>query len=133
MIDTVVPRFANLSDQIWVKAVLHNTSGASGEFEVALTLNETPRFNNAGPGPKLTGGLPVEAIEVLGITAEMSRAQRVAWDELQNELTALSDRGKRLIATQSGHVIQLDQPQLVIDAVADMVAELRTAELSGGK
>jgi len=30
-------------------------------------------------------------------------------------------------------VIQLDQPQLVIDAVADMIAELRVAQLHGGE
>jgi hypothetical protein len=30
-------------------------------------------------------------------------------------------------------VIQLDQPQLVVDAVADMVAELRAPEMSGGE
>ena len=105
----------------------------SQSFTAELLDPEPPAKLGDLPLTVLSQGNEPEAIEVLGITAEMSRAQRVAWDELQNELTALSDRGKRLIATQSGHVIQLDQPQLVIDAVADMVAELRTAELGGGK
>ncbi len=108
---------------------------------LAESQSFTAELRDTAPPAKL-GDLPLtvlsqgnepEAIEVLGITAEMSRAQRVAWDELQNELTALSARGQRRIARHSGHVIQLDQPQLVVDAVADMVAELRAPEMSGGE
>jgi pimeloyl-ACP methyl ester carboxylesterase len=47
-----------------------------------------------------------------------------AWDvsqELQSELAALSSEGKLIIAEQSGHTIQIDQPDLVIDAVREIV------------
>ncbi len=50
------------------------------------------------------------------------------WEELlaeQSELTALSSESKQIIAEQSGHHIQLDQPDLVIDAVRDMVEAVR--------
>jgi pimeloyl-ACP methyl ester carboxylesterase len=43
------------------------------------------------------------------------------WDELQVELAALSSNGKQVIAEESGHYIQLDQPELVIDAIRDVV------------
>lgn len=105
----------------------------SQSFTAELLDTEPPAKLGDLPLTVLSQGNEPEAIEVLGITAEMSRAQREVWDELQNELTALSDRGQRRIATQSGHVIQLDQPQLVIDAVADMIAELRVAQLHGGE
>jgi len=50
------------------------------------------------------------------------------WKELQieqSELAALSSNGKHVIAEQSGHFIQLDQPDLVIDAIRDMVDAIR--------
>jgi pimeloyl-ACP methyl ester carboxylesterase len=50
------------------------------------------------------------------------------WEELQaeqSELTALSPEAKQIIAEQSGHDIQLDQPDLVIDAVREMVDAIR--------
>ena len=41
MLEPVVPRFAHLSDEILVKAVLHNTTPFSGEVEVELKLDDT--------------------------------------------------------------------------------------------
>ena len=105
----------------------------SRSFSAEVLDTEPPAKLGDLPLTVLSQGNEPQAIEVLGITAEMSRAQRVAWDELQNELTALSARGQRRIARHSGHVIQLDQPQLVVDAVADMVAELRDPKITGGE
>lgn len=39
------------------------------------------------------------------------------WQTLQTELAALSPQGELVVADQSGHYIQLDQPDLVIDAI----------------
>ncbi len=44
------------------------------------------------------------------------------WQGLQTELAALSPQGKLVQAKQSGHHIQLDQPQVVIDAVQQVLA-----------
>ena len=41
--------------------------------------------------------------------------------EWQSELVGLSSESKQIIAEQSGHHIQLDQPELVIEAVREMV------------
>jgi pimeloyl-ACP methyl ester carboxylesterase len=46
------------------------------------------------------------------------------WKELQieqTELTALSSNSKHIIAEQSGPFIQLDQPELVIDAIRELL------------
>jgi len=43
------------------------------------------------------------------------------WQELQSELVALSSDSMQIIAEQSGHMIQLDQPDLVIEAVREIV------------
>ena len=43
------------------------------------------------------------------------------WLELQTELAALSPQGKLVLAERSGHHIQLDQPNLVIDAIEQVL------------
>jgi pimeloyl-ACP methyl ester carboxylesterase len=44
------------------------------------------------------------------------------WFGLQTELAALSPQGKLILADRSGHHIQLDQPDLVIDAIEQVLA-----------
>lgn len=92
--------------------------------------------------PTSLGGLPLvvlsqgkepEGVEAIGLTVEAAREQRKVWNVLQDELTALSTRGRRIVATRSGHVIQFDQPQLLIDAVADLVLELRESSEAPGQ
>jgi pimeloyl-ACP methyl ester carboxylesterase len=94
-------------------------------FDAELHDPEPPATLGDLPLLVLSQGDEPKGIETFGISDEQARAQRVVWDELQNELAALSSRGRRLIAGESGHMIQLQQPQLVIDAVADLLAELR--------
>ncbi len=45
--------------------------------------------------------------------------------ELQRELLGLSTASRRVIATKSGHNIQREEPRLVIDAVLDVVQQVR--------
>ncbi len=44
MVDPVVPRFARLGDETLLKAVVHNTTPATGEVEVMLELDATTDF-----------------------------------------------------------------------------------------
>jgi pimeloyl-ACP methyl ester carboxylesterase len=48
------------------------------------------------------------------------------WQKLQEELSHLSTRGTRIIAKNSGHYIQLDRPDLVIEAVHNVVDQARS-------
>jgi len=45
-------------------------------------------------------------------------------DERQDELAALSTRGKRIVVEETGHFIQLDQPQVVIDAIREVFEQV---------
>jgi pimeloyl-ACP methyl ester carboxylesterase len=72
------------------------------------------------------GEIP-KPIPALGQTEQAARAQRAAWDVLQRELAGLSTRARHLVAADSGHMIQLEQPDLVTEAVVDLVTELRAA------
>lgn len=60
-----------------------------------------------------------------GISAEDVEQFKAVQNELQAELAALSPKGKRIIAEESGHYIQVDQPELVIDAIREVVEAAR--------
>jgi pimeloyl-ACP methyl ester carboxylesterase len=51
------------------------------------------------------------------------------WRQLQRELAQLVPGGRLVIATQSGHNIQDDQPELVLDAIRDVVQAVRAGDL----
>ena len=53
-----------------------------------------------------------------------NRAEQ-SWAELQAELTRRSLSGRQNIAEKSGHYIQFDQPDLVIDAIRRVVEATR--------
>lgn len=58
-----------------------------------------------------------------GIPADETRAMNVAWRASHDELAALSPRGVRRDAPEGvGHMIPLQRPDLVIDAVREVIA-----------
>ncbi len=50
------------------------------------------------------------------------------WSELQADLVTKSSRGKQIIAEHSGHMINCEQPEIIVDAVREMVDELHDAK-----
>ena len=51
------------------------------------------------------------------------------WRQLQRELAQMVPGGRLVVATQSGHDIQDEQPELVLDAVRDVVLAVRAGDL----
>jgi pimeloyl-ACP methyl ester carboxylesterase len=47
------------------------------------------------------------------------------WRRLQQDQASLSERGCLVIAPQSGHVVQVDQPEVVVDAIRTVVETAR--------
>lgn len=62
-----------------------------------------------------------------GTPAELVAAQEQLWQELQADLASLVPGGRLVIAEHSGHIIQHDQPALVIDAIETVVDIVRQA------
>lgn len=60
-----------------------------------------------------------------GVSAEDAAQHNTAEDEMQAELATLSPQGKHIIAEESGHYIQVDQPELVIEAIREAVEVAR--------
>jgi pimeloyl-ACP methyl ester carboxylesterase len=45
--------------------------------------------------------------------------------EMQQELAGLSSRGRQIMVKDSGHNIHVDQPNVVIDAIKEIVEQAR--------
>jgi pimeloyl-ACP methyl ester carboxylesterase len=54
-------------------------------------------------------------------TEALHKAYDEAWTVFQEDLAKRSPRGELRVAEQSGHMIQLDQPELVIQAIRDVM------------
>jgi pimeloyl-ACP methyl ester carboxylesterase len=62
-------------------------------------------------------------IPVLVITG--GRGADENWRELQRDQASLSERGCLTIAQESGHVVSIDQPEVVVDAIRTVVEAAR--------
>ena len=51
------------------------------------------------------------------------------WQQLQRELAQMVPGGRLVVATESGHNIQGEQPELVLDAIRDVVLAVRAGDL----
>jgi pimeloyl-ACP methyl ester carboxylesterase len=58
--------------------------------------------------------------------AELNAKFNQIWVELQEELVQLSSNSSQVISERSQHFIQRDQPELVIDAIRQVVAAMST-------
>jgi pimeloyl-ACP methyl ester carboxylesterase len=56
---------------------------------------------------------------------DLAKPTNEAWEKMQEELAHLSTRGTQTIAKNSAHYIQIDRPDVVVDAVRRVVDEAR--------
>jgi len=61
------------------------------------------------------------ATQVVNLSAEEKASVMAVWAELQAELATLSSNGRQVIAEDAGHYVHLDRPELVIDAIRDVL------------
>jgi pimeloyl-ACP methyl ester carboxylesterase len=62
-------------------------------------------------------------IPVLVVTG--ARGADETWRRLQQDHASLSERGCLITARQSGHVVAIDQPQIIVDAIRTVVETAR--------
>jgi CubicO group peptidase (beta-lactamase class C family)/pimeloyl-ACP methyl ester carboxylesterase len=74
----------------------------------------------------LTAGQPVDFSSLRPLPADFPAAYNEAWHTAQDALAKLAPNAKHTIATKSGHYIQSQEPQLVIDAIKQVVEAVRT-------
>jgi len=69
--------------------------------------------------PQTLGDLPL-----IVLTAGLGTSS--SWNKLQNELASLSTNSTHIVAENSGHMIQLSQPDVVVKAVEQIVKQARS-------
>jgi hypothetical protein len=69
---------------------------------------------------QLPAGIPVTLITA-GLQENVPLEARTAWIEKQSEWIAKVPGGRHLSAEKSGHFIQVQEPQMVINAIREMV------------
>jgi pimeloyl-ACP methyl ester carboxylesterase len=62
------------------------------------------------------------------LPADIAKPTNDAWEKMQEELAHLSTRGTQAIAKNSAHYIQLDRPDVVIEAIRNVVEQARAAQ-----
>lgn len=79
-------------------------------------------------GPQF-GAMPLLVLShgkpIAGIPPFYSFIVESIWSEMQLDLLNLSSGSRQIIATQSGHDIPTDQPQLIVDATREVVRLVR--------
>ena len=97
------------------KAYLRVTYHLSHSLDTVSQESDAFNFDiNADQPPSTLGDLPLIVLAA-GETGQEAHTQ------LQRELAALSTNGKLIVAGDSDHNMHVDQPQLIIDAVKELV------------
>ena len=116
------PSVKNLPDDVvYLQAMF-----AVRETRLQTLLNEsqlTTANDDQLRAAQVADGLPVYVL-----SADSSLAGLAAWETGQRDLLALSSNSQRRIVQNSGHNIQLDQPQAVIDAVRQVFDAANTGQ-----
>ncbi len=77
----------------------------------------------------LTAARPMEEEPRLppGMTLEEAKHERALRQQKQTEMLKMSSRSRQVFAKASGHQIQKNQPDLVVDAVGELIDEIRNS------
>jgi pimeloyl-ACP methyl ester carboxylesterase len=101
-------------------------------YREGLTTLKT--FPESAAQAAITGSLGDMPLAVLShdpnvpipeVPADLVKPMNIAWEEMQDELTHLSTRGTQTIAKNSSHYIQLDRPEVVVEAIRNVVDQAR--------
>lgn len=57
-----------------------------------------------------------------GITQQLQDERTVTWEQMHNEVAAMSTHGVNEIVPRAGHLINYDRPEIVIDAIRQALA-----------
>lgn len=73
----------------------------------------------------LTHGRPDRVFSDPAVPEDARQQAEIASRQMQSELARLSPQGQLVVAKESGHYIQLDEPRIVIEAIERVVKQVR--------
>ena len=127
-----VPIFEKLPPDSREKAYALDYNSRVGANMKSLQLTITEReeqFLSAGPLPDVPMIVVVRGLadSIQGVSDEETIQQaEQAWRDAQIDLAAQVSDGTLVVAENSGHSIQLEQPGIVIDAIRTLVEQARS-------
>jgi len=127
-----VPRLIGLCDQDPVQRAAECNFHSAREG-----VAELKGFAESAAQAAATGSLGDMPLAVLShdpdkpsadLPADLAKPANEAWEKMQEELARLSTRGTQVMAKNSSHYIQIDRPDVVIDAVRRVVEQARARQ-----
>ncbi|NGX36501.1 MAG: putative aminoacrylate hydrolase RutD [Candidatus Anoxychlamydiales bacterium] len=108
-------------------AISFNTKNSFTNYEESKSFTkDLPSLKNdflkGKPLIVISGG---KYEQIPGTTKEEMKKIIQVWMSFQNDLVSKSQKGQHWIAENSGHMIPLQEPQIVVKAVKEMVKEIR--------
>jgi len=107
---------------------LADSAGANAERLNFVAANEqAAKLTTLGDMPLVVlSRSPTPAVTyVSGLPADLEARLEQLWQDMQVEQSKLSTKGSLVVATKAGHRIHVEEPQLVIDAILQVVEEAR--------
>ena len=132
-----IPRLMGLCDEEPVQRA------AECNFHTAREgVAELKAFSESAAETAATGSLGDMPLVVLShdpdkpsseLPPDLATPTNDVWEKMQEELAHLSSSGTQMIAKNSAHYIQIDRPDVVVDAVRKIVEQARAAETASSK
>lgn len=108
-----------------LKLLRHGSgAGLSAEaIDFGACAEQAREVVTIGRKPLIVVSQSPQALGPPGIPLPIWEKMRIAWSDMQGELLGLSAKSTHVIATHAGHMIQLEEPGLVVDAILGAVRE----------
>jgi len=122
------PLEAAQAQNAWTPRSIKGAMTEMNALDAILAEASTARDLGDRPLVVLTAMKPLSASEqkALGVTEDQAAKQKELWLEMHQEETRWSTAGRQVVVPDASHYIQFDRPDIVISAVADVVAAVRT-------
>jgi pimeloyl-ACP methyl ester carboxylesterase len=99
----------------------------AGDFDVVASNEQVLQAGSLGDLPLIVISQHPDPTQLMmpGFSSEDAERFSTTWQKLQADLATLSSKGVFMTAKEAGHLIPIEEPQIIIDAITQMVEEIR--------
>jgi len=115
------------SGRATMEAPTPTVSVIAGDFDVAASTEQVLQAGSLGNLPLIIISQSPNPNQWMmpGFSLEDAERFSTAWQKLQADLATLSSKGVLMTAKDAGHLIPMEEPQIIVDAINQMVGEIR--------
>ncbi|MBY0598063.1 alpha/beta fold hydrolase [Bacillus bingmayongensis] len=99
------------------------------QFSVEGSLNEIQDSLEQISKANSLGDIPLTVVSA-GLQSYHTTESFAAWNLFQRDLTHLSTKRKHIIVEDAGHLLHIDQPQVIIDIIKDTLKEIKKGSVA---